>query len=333
MKIWIPVCVRRVGSYIASNMAVFTSVTTAEVSVWLSDYSLGPLLELQGIASGIDNTNYFVTTGHGRFVLTLFEKLAADELPFYLNLMAHLARHGIPCPCPVANRHNHFLSTLNNKPACIVSRLAGKSLTQPQQAECAAVGAMLGQLHNAAQSFAETMANPRGASWRERTSARVLPFLSSQDASLLHSEVAFHSQHRLDVLPQGIIHADLFRDNVLFDGAHIGGLIDFYFACNDCLLYDVAITVNDWCMGTHGMLDKERTLALLRAYNAVRPFQAAEQTAWPVALRAAALRFWLSRLHDLYLPRNAEMVHAHDPQAFKHILQQHIATGDQAIWL
>ena len=314
-------------------MAVFTSVNAAEVSAWLSDYSLGPLLELQGISSGIDNTNYFVTTGHGRFVLTLFEKLAADELPFYLNLMAHLARHGIPCPCPVANRHNHFLSTLNGKPACIVSRLAGKSLTQPQQAECAAVGAMLGQLHNAAQSFTEPMNNPRGAEWRERTTAKVWSFLSPLDGDLLQSEIAFHKQHSLAALPQGIIHADLFRDNVLFEGAQIGGLIDFYFACKDCLLYDVAITVNDWCMGAHRMLDRERTQALLRAYNAVRPLQAAEQAAWPLALRAAALRFWLSRLHDLYLPRNAEMVHAHDPEAFKRILQQHIATGGQAIWL
>ena len=314
-------------------MAVFTSVTAAEVSAWLSDYSLGPLLELQGIASGIDNTNYFVTTSHGRFVLTLFEKLAADELPFYLNLMAHLARHGIPCPCPVANRHNHFLSTLNGKPASIVSRLAGKSLLQPQPAECAAVGAMLGQLHCAAQSFPEAMTNPRGAGWRDRTAAQVLSFLSPTDAHLLQSEMVFHNQHPLTALPQGIVHADLFRDNVLFDGPQIGGLIDFYFACNDCLLYDVAITVNDWCMDTHGALDSERTQALLRAYSAVRPFQAAEQVAWPVALRAAALRFWLSRLHDLYLPRHAEMVHAHDPQAFKRILQGHIATGDKTIWV
>jgi homoserine kinase type II len=314
-------------------MAVFTSVTETELSAWLGNYSLGNLLELQGIASGVQNTNYFVTTGNGRFVLTLFEKLTADELPYYLNLMAHLARHGIPCPCPVADRHNRFLGELNGKPACIVSRLSGKSLTQPDATHCAAVGAMLGQMHIAGQSFGETMPNARAAVWRASTAPQVLPFLSAQDAALLGSEVAFHTQHSLAALPQGVIHADLFRDNVLLDGTRVGGLIDFYFACNDCLLYDVAITVNDWCMGADGRLDETRSRAFLRAYHAVRPMRDKEQAAWPVALRAAALRFWLSRLYDLYLPRDGELIHAHDPEQFRRILQQHIAADGDAIWL
>ena len=314
-------------------MAVFTSVTESELSVWLTHYSLGQLLELQGIASGIENTNYFVTTRNGRFVLTLFEKLSARELPFYLNLMAHLARHGIPCPSPVADLHNHFLGELNGKPACIVSRLSGKSLTKPTAAHCAAVGAMLGQLHSAAQSFTEFMPNPRGTDWRARTAPQVLPFLSPPDAALLQSEVAFHAQHTLATLTQGVIHADLFRDNVLFNGAQVSGLIDFYFACNDSLLYDVAITVNDWCMGEDCRLDQARTQALLRAYHAARPFLPQEYTAWPIALRVAALRFWLSRLYDLHLPRDGELINAHDPEQFKRILQRHIAAGGDAVWL
>jgi len=314
-------------------MAVFTRVTEVELTSWLGDYSLGSLLELQGISSGVQNTNYFVTTSNGRFVLTLFEKLTADELPFYLNLMAHLARHGIPCPCPVADRHNRFLGELNDKPACIVSRLSGKSLIQPEAAHCAAVGAMLGQLHIAGQSFSENMPNARAAGWRASAAPQVLPFLSSPDAALLESEVDFHARHTLAALPQGVIHADLFRDNVLLDGTRVGGLIDFYFACNDCLLYDVAITVNDWCMGTDGVLDEARTRAFLRAYHAVRPLQDNEHAAWPVALRAAALRFWLSRLYDLHLPRDGEMVHPHDPEQFKLILQRHIAADGDAIWL
>lgn len=314
-------------------MAVFTSVTEAELSAWLGDYSLGSLLELQGIPSGIENTNYFVTTSNGRFVLTLFEKLTATELPFYLDLMAHLARHGIPCPSPVANRHNRFLGEINGKPACIVSRLSGKSLTRPEVAHCASVGAMLGQMHIAGQSFSGVMPNARAASWRSSTAPLVLPLLAPQDATLLESEVAFHSQHTMATLPQGVIHADLFRDNVLLDGTRVGGLIDFYFACNDCLLYDVAITVNDWCMGTDDILDEARTRAFLHAYHSVRPLQDAERAAWPVALRAAALRFWISRLYDLHLPRDGEMVHAHDPEQFKRILQQHIVVGDDAIWL
>jgi len=313
-------------------MAVFTSVSEAELTAWLGDYSIGQLLELQSIASGIENTNYFVTTGNGRFVLTLFEKLSADELPFYLNLMAHLARHGIPCPAPVSNRRNQFLGTLNGKPACIVSRLSGKSTTTPSLEQCAAIGAMLGQMHIAGQSFSQIMPNPRGAAWRGATAPQVHPFLDAEQAALLDREIALHAQRSWTALPQGVIHADLFRDNVLLEGNRIGGLIDFYFACSDALLYDMAITVNDWCMNTGGTLDATRTQGFLRAYHAVRPLLDSEREAWPLLLRLAALRFWLSRLFDMYLPRDGELIHAHDPRHFERILRNHIATL-QPIWL
>ncbi|HSM98690.1 MAG TPA: homoserine kinase [Gallionella sp.] len=313
-------------------MAVFTSVSEAELTAWLGDYSLGQLLELQGIASGIENTNYFVTTSNGRFVLTLFEILGADELPFYLNLMAHLARHGIPCPNPVANRYNQFLGTLNGKPACIVSRLSGKSTTSPSEAQCAAIGAMLGQLHIAGQSFSQVMPNPRGTAWRAATAGQVLPFLDAQQAALLESEVSLQARQNWTSLPQGVIHADLFRDNVLLEEDHIGGLIDFYFACSDALLYDVAITVNDWCMHGDGTPDAAKTQAFLRAYHAVRPLLDDERRVWPLMLRAAALRFWLSRLFDKHLPRDGELIHAHDPGHFERILKNHIAPA-QTVWL
>ena len=314
-------------------MAVFTPVTAAELKAWLNTYSLGELLELQGIASGIENTNYFVTTTTGRYVLTLFEKLSPSELPFYLNLMAHLAGSGIPCPSPMANLHNRLLGELNGKPACIVSRLSGKSLMQPQAADCAAVGEMLGKLHIAGQSFKLTMPNPRGSEWRAHTATQVLTFLSRQDAELLQSEVALHARHSLDALPQGTIHADLFRDNVLFEGSQVSGLIDFYFACTGNLLYDLAITVNDWCLGADARLEPSRTQALLRAYHDVRPLLGAERNSWPLTLRAAALRFWLSRLHDLYLPRDGELLNAHNPEQFKFILQQHIAANGDVAWV
>ena len=313
-------------------MAVFTRVTEADITAWLANYSLGTLLELQGIPAGIENTNYFVTTSNGRFVLTLFEKLTPDELPFYLNLMAHLARHGIPCPSPVADKNNFFLGGLNGKPASIVSRLSGKSVIQPAAAHCAAVGAMLGQMHSAGLSFGDVMPNPRGAAWRAATAQQVSQFLTAQDAALLNSEVTYHAQHTLNELPRGVIHADLFRDNVLMDGERVGGLIDFYFACNDSLLYDVAITVNDWCMSSESKLDEERTRTFLQAYHAARPFTAQEAASWPTALRVAALRFWISRLFDLHLPREGEIVHAHNPEQFKRILQNHIATA-QPTWL
>ncbi len=307
-------------------MAVFTSVTEADISAWLSDYSLGSLLELQGIPAGIENTNYFVSTSNGRFVLTLFEVLKADELPFYLNLMSHLARHGIPCPAPVANGKNHFLGELNGKPACIVSRLSGKSVTQPSVANCAAVGAMLGQMHNASLSFGSTMENARGAAWRTNTAQQVKRFLTAEDAALLESEVALHASFPSDKLPRGIIHGDLFRDNVLMDGERVGGLIDFYFACNDAFVYDLAITLNDWCMGSAQKPDTPRAQAMLKAYQSVRPLSQAEIDIWPMTLRVAALRFWISRLFDLHLPRDGEMVTPHDPDHFKRILKNHIAS-------
>lgn len=326
---------RRVGSYAdfkSPNMAVFTTVSEAELAAWLTDYSLGQLLELQGIASGIENTNYFVTTSNGRFVLTLFEILCADELPFYLNLMAHLARHGIPCPDPVANRANQFLGTLNGKPACIVSRLSGKSTATPNSAQCMAIGAMLAQMHIAGQSFSQNMPNPRGAAWRAVTAPQVRPFLNAAQAALLDNEVALHTRQNWDSLPQGVVHADLFRDNVLLEENRIGGLIDFYFACTDALLYDVAITVNDWCMSTEGKLDIPRAQILLRAYHRVRPLLDSERDAWPLMLRMAALRFWLSRLYDMYLPRDSKLIRAHDPRHFERVLQNHIAAG-HAVWL
>jgi len=313
-------------------VAVFTGVTREQLSAWLADYPLGSLLEFEGIPEGIENTNYFVTTSGGRFVLTLFEKLTPAELPFYLDLMAHLAQHGIPCPRPMADQRGRLLGELNGKPACIASRLSGQSVRHPSLAQCAAMGAMLAQMHVAGQSFGGQMADPRGAAWRSAAAKAVLPFLPPQEAALLQSEVALHAQGALDDLPRGMIHADLFRDNVLMEGDRVGGLIDFYFACSGALLYDVAITVNDWCLDGADKLDGERTRALLRAYHAVRPFSAQEAECWPLALRVAALRFWISRLFDLHLPREGELVNPRDPEPFKRILLNHLATA-QPLWL
>ena len=233
-------------------MSVYTTVTEAELKQWLKRYSLGALIELKGIASGIENTNYFVTTSHGRYVLTLFEKLRAEDLPYYINLMAHLARHGIPCPSPIANLENGYLNQLNDKPACIVSCLKGASLTAPTADHCAQVGEMLANMHLAGKSYSVQMPNPRGPSWWRATAPEVMPKLSADDAALLKEELRFQGLYRHQDLPRGVIHADLFRDNVLFDGDTLSGAIDFYYACNDAWLYDLAITVNDWCVTEQG---------------------------------------------------------------------------------
>ena len=312
-------------------MSVFTTVTPEQLAVWLKTYStdaVGTLVDLQGIAAGIENTNYFVTTTLGRYVLTLFEKLTTRELPFYLNLMAHLAQHQVPCPAPVANRSGGYLGELNGKPASLVSRLTGKDLVNPAVGDCAKVGQVLARIHIAGQSYTGRMDNPRGPAWWKAVMPDILPFLNAADAALLRAEIEAHdtqgAQH-FDSLPRGAIHADLFRDNVLFQEGKVAGVIDFYFACTGALLYDVAITVNDWCMQADSTLDAARTQALLAAYHAERPFTPQEGHAWPMLLRAGALRFWVSRLYDLHLPRAGEMTHAKDPDHFRRMLAAHIA--------
>jgi homoserine kinase type II len=314
-------------------MSVYTKVTEAQLADWLKAYSVGAPVELRGIAAGIENTNYFVTTTHGRYVLTLFERLPAEALPFYLGLMAHLARHGLPCPSPIADRQNRLLSALNGKPAALVTRLPGATITAPTPAHCAEVGAVLADMHVAGQSYPGTLENPRGPRWWREAAREVLPFLDEPRTRLLESELEFQSRFRRLDLQRGPVHADLFRDNVLFEGTRIGGVVDFYFAGVDAWLFDVAVTLNDWCIEAEGTLDRPRADAFLAAYHAVRPFTAAERDAWQVMLRAAALRFWLSRLHDFHLPRPGELVHAHDPEHFRRILELRIAAEHAHPWV
>ncbi|HET7201317.1 MAG TPA: homoserine kinase, partial [Burkholderiales bacterium] len=260
-------------------MSVFTRVTPEELSAWLKRYAIGTLVDLQGIAAGIENTNYFVTTSHGRFVLTLFERLSPGQLPFYLNLMAHLARHGIPCPAPIADRNDEYLGILKGKPATLVTCLPGAPLNSPQPRHCGQVGAILGAMHLAGKSYDGALDNPRGPKWWREAAGEVAPFLDARRRELLASELGFQAGHRDLDLPRGPVHADLFRDNVLFEADRIGGVIDFYFAGIDAFLFDVAVTLNDWCVDPAGEIDGERASALLAAYRRAREFTRAEREA------------------------------------------------------
>jgi homoserine kinase type II len=307
-------------------MAVFTSLTEDELRPWLAGYEAGELRSLTGIAAGIENSNFFLGTSQGEYVLTLFEKLTPAELPFYLGLTAHLEHNGIPCPGPLPDRQGRHFSLLKGKPAAIVRRLPGKSHMQPSDADRAQVAATLARMHLAGRSYGPWQDNPRGPHWWAVTAPQVLPFLSNDNQALLSDELKFQMSHRHDRLPRGPVHADLFRDNVLFDNDSLGGFIDFYFAGCDCLLFDVAVCVNDWCIARegerNGELNVDEARVFLEAYHAVRPFGAGEKDAWPVMLRAGALRFWLSRLFDFHLPRQGELIKPHDPTHFERILKQ-----------
>ena len=310
-------------------MAVFTPVSESEASSLLQRLRLGELTELRGIEGGIENTNYFVTSTGGRYVLTLFERLNHTQLPFYLHLMKHLAHQGIPVPDPQGDADGEILFIVAGKPAALATRLAGSSQLAPTPAHCSALGATLARMHQAARSYEREQPNLRGLAWWNATAPEVLPHIGAEPAALLQAELAYQN-HIADspeytALPRGPVHADLFRDNVMFEGEQLTGIFDFYFAGVDSWLFDLAVALNDWCIALPtGRHDATRFDALLTAYQGVRPLTAQERRLLPAMLRAGALRFWISRLWDFYLPRDAHMLKPHDPTHFERVLRERV---------
>jgi len=307
-------------------MAVFTDLSRDEILALLDQYRLGKLLALQGIPSGIENSNFFLTTDVGQYVLTVFERLDAGQLPFYLGLMRHLARRHLPAPEPVETIKGALFTYVRGKPVAIVSRLPGKAIKSPQPEHCALVGELLARMHLQGRDYDVFQPNLRGIGWWKDAAACLQPYLDDETFNELIEEVIYQDsvsrRAEFEQLPSGPIHADLFRDNVLFDGNKIGGVIDFYFAGFGAWLFDLAITVNDWCVELQtGAFDEPNAAALLQAYHAVRPLGEAEHVFWRAMLRAAALRFWISRLYDQYLPRPAAMLRPHDPSRFEKMLK------------
>jgi homoserine kinase type II len=316
-------------------MAVYTEVSFDEARQFLLNLELGSLQTMNACSGGIENTNYFVTTDQAPLVLTLFERLNAEQLPFYLRLMKHLATRGIPVPDPAVNAQGEIVHALCGKPAAVVNRLKGKSELAPTIAHCTLLGDMLARMHLAGRDFAMEQPNLRGLDWWNATVPVVLPFMSADRAALLQSELNYqnqqsHQRQSSTPLPRGPIHADLFRDNAMFDTDANGqpiltGFFDFYFAGVDTWLFDIAVCMNDWCIDLPtGIIDPSRAHAFLTAYEKVRPLEAQERLCLPDMGRAAALRFWISRLWDFHLPREAAVLQAHDPEHFYRVLQQRI---------
>lgn len=311
-------------------MAVYTEVSAEQTGTLLQQLGLGPLRALQPIGSGIENTNYFVTTPEGEWVMTLFERLSHAQLPFYLRLMQHLAQRGLPVPEPRPNLQGELVQTVAGKPAALVNRLQGESLEAPDLHHCRELGGVLARMHRAVADFPLQQPNLRGLPWREATAPVVRPHLSAADATLLDQEMAHqrevHASAAYQSLPQGAVHADLFRDNAMFHGLpgreRLSGVFDFYFAGTDTFMFDLAVVLNDWCVDLEsGQLDLPRAEALMTAYQAERPLSGTELRLLPSMRRTAALRFWLSRLADWHLPREASLLQPKDPSHFERVLR------------
>jgi homoserine kinase type II len=305
-------------------MSVFTPVSPEEAAAYLEHYTLGAVESLEGIAQGVENTNYFLTTTTGEYVLTLFEHIPREDLPFYVGLMDHLSRSGVACPTPIRRDDGELLGELNGKPAVIVTRLPGAARARPSLADCRLAGDMLGRIHEAGVSYDASLDNWRGRAWRESFARKLQPRLSRPESDLIEAENRYQAAHDEHVLPVGIIHGDYFHDNVLWDEEGGAGVIDFYFACDDVLAYDVAIAVNDWCVNADATVDAKRAAAFLQGYEHHRPFERLERELWPVMLRRAALRTWLGRLGYNHFPRESEMTIPKDHAFSRRLLEHHI---------
>jgi homoserine kinase type II len=298
-------------------MAVYTQVEDEELIAFLATYDLGELLSCKGIAEGVENSNYYLHTGAGSYILTLYEKRVAEaDLPFFLSLMEHLFARGVACPLPVKNRAGQALGRLAGRPATIVTFLDGYAVHRPEAVHCAALGAALAKLHIAGAGFPARRPNALSvANWRSlfAPKAERADDVSPNLRKTIADELDFLEARWPDNLPSGVIHADLFPDNVFFLGDRISGLIDFYFACTDAFAYDLAICLNAWCFEPGGAYDPAKGRALLEGYRKLRPLERAEIEALPLLARGAALRFLLTRFVDwLDVPKGA-LVRPKDP--------------------
>lgn len=308
-------------------MAVYTEVADDELARFIASYDVGELWSCKGIAEGVENTNYLVRASSGPYILTLYEKrVARGDLPFFLGLMEHLAARGIKCPTPVRDREGRVLRELAGRPAAMVTFLEGIWVRRPRTEHCAAVGRSLAELHLAGSDFAGRRANALSVTgWRSlhEACAGDADSIAKGLGAEIERELATLEQAWPQDLPEGVIHADLFPDNVFFLGDRISGLIDFYFACNDMLAYDVAICLNAWCFEPDNAFNVTKARALLRGYNSVRTLSGAEIDALPLLARGAALRFLLTRVYDWLNTADGALVQPKDPLEYLRKLRFH----------
>lgn len=327
-------------------MAVYTILSENDVRHLLDQYNCGTYISHEGITSGIENTNYYINTDclkdkeqtiH-RWVLTVFERLNAQQLPYYLELTAHLKRHGLSVSAPCILNNGQLMTHIYGKPAALAPCLLGTDVMPPTTKQCAMVGHLLANMHQATHDFKLRQANLRGLNWWQTTAPSLYAYITPEMAALLADEIAEQTRFANSVdyakLPLGAVHADLFCNNVLISAEGKASAIDFFFAGDDHYVFDLCVTINDWCLqrnydqlnqgnsiDSNGMFDNERLHAFMQAYLSQRPLNLIEQASLPLMARAAALRFWISRLNDWYKPRAASQLMPHDPKHFERILR------------
>ncbi|MBT3826492.1 MAG: homoserine kinase [Nitrosomonadales bacterium] len=301
-------------------MAVYTSITKEELQEFLIDFDIGTLLSFDGISSGVTNTNYLITTSINKYVLTVFEHHSMEELPFFISLMTFLSGHNIDCPKPIVSNQKKSINLLKDKPALIVSFLNGSEIKKINELHCFSVGKALAKMHNITKSFSEQRANCRGLKWMEETYFDMKSKLTSIEKNMIELEIDFLRHHQFDDLPTSIIHGDLFRDNVLFLNESRPSFIDFYYACDEVLVLDISIAINDWCIHDNGSINQNKLTKFIEGYESERTLSSKEKVYMPKALRWAALRFLISRLEHVHSNPTAEILAVKNPNQFKNIL-------------
>lgn len=313
-------------------MAVFTHLSDEEICEFFQRYNVGEVCLVEPISQGIENSNYFIDTitdsRRNRRVLTIFETLPAEELPYFLDLMHWVAGRGLPVPDPLEDQHGNTLQQLAGKPAVVFSCLSGRDVSRPTPAHCREAGRLLARLHEATADFPFARSHPRDLAWMKLEAGRLRDVMPADMYRTLSEEICAYEMtyEQLDVLPKVVVHGDLFRDNLLFSGEQATGVIDFYHACTEIRLFDLAVTANDWCRGGDGMMKSGLLAALIGGYESHTPLLRQEKTYWPQVLKSAALRFWISRLVSRYLPGyQSESAHGDktkDPDEMYRILLQ-----------
>ena len=305
-------------------MSVYTKITPDEISRYLEDYSIGTFERLEGISDGIENTNYILKTSNNEYIFTIFESIDIEKVIVYLELMNFLNKCNFKCAKVHATKDNKLCKLIQNKPAAIIEKLSGSSIDDVNATQCAEIGELLANFHILGSDFSHDIKDSRDISWRRDAYAKLETVILKDEKKLIEDALSAQMKFNEVKLPNGIIHADLFRDNVLFDSGKISGMIDFYYSCTGPLIYDLAVVANDWCTNDDGEIIIEKIQNLIDSYSSVRELSIEEKKFWKYALVVASLRFYLSRLLDLHFPKIGEITHIKDPNVFKNILKNHL---------